>query len=67
MGVLTHLGRLTSREKELYDVDINQIYPKHAAAIEAADLVQEKYPTLGEVWQSDDSALANQRKTKKDN
>eukprot|EP00957_Ditylum_brightwellii_P120831 9215593-Ditylum_brightwellii.AAC.1 len=29
---------------------INELYPDHAEALKAADLVDDKFPKFGEVW-----------------
>eukprot|EP00957_Ditylum_brightwellii_P189250 14404558-Ditylum_brightwellii.AAC.1 len=66
-GVLTQLGRLTSRAKELDLVKIDSIYPDHAKALSIADVVLEILPTFGEIWKTEDEVLMNQeRKQRRD-
>eukprot|EP00957_Ditylum_brightwellii_P139198 10609687-Ditylum_brightwellii.AAC.1 len=59
-GVLTQLGRLTSRAKELDSMRVDSIYPDHAKVLLIADVAPEIFPTFGEIWKKKDKASMNQ-------
>jgi hypothetical protein len=48
-GVLGPLSRLTSIMDESKDLQLNQLYPKHAQALLQARIAPDHYPTLQEM------------------
>eukprot|EP00957_Ditylum_brightwellii_P125135 9539234-Ditylum_brightwellii.AAC.1 len=68
-GVYTRLSRLTSYSDSTAVKSIDKIYPDHAAALKAADLIGDKFPKLGEVWKdlANNATTEEKKKKRKDN
>eukprot|EP00957_Ditylum_brightwellii_P199772 15228832-Ditylum_brightwellii.AAC.1 len=68
-GVYTRLSRLTSYSESTAEKSIDEIYPEHAEALNAANLMKDKFPTFGEIWknQANDVAMEEKKKKRKDN
>eukprot|EP00957_Ditylum_brightwellii_P131148 10002954-Ditylum_brightwellii.AAC.1 len=67
--VYTGLSRLASYSDSMVSKSINKLYPDHAAALNTANLVNRKFPKLGEIWknQLNDVAKGEKKKKWKDN
>mmetsp|Transcript_7330 Transcript_7330/g.10774 ORF Transcript_7330/g.10774 Transcript_7330/m.10774 type:complete len:191 (+) Transcript_7330:108-680(+) len=59
-GVLTRLGRLTSRAKELDLLRVDPIYLDHAKALLITDVALVFFSTFGEIWKKEDEVSTNQ-------
>eukprot|EP00957_Ditylum_brightwellii_P094164 7169005-Ditylum_brightwellii.AAC.1 len=60
-GVFTRMGRLTSITDENRNMTITSLYPTHAAALQKANLLSKKIPTIHELY---DQELARREKQK---
>jgi hypothetical protein len=67
-GVSKRLAKLTKVTAESADKKLDELYPKHAEALEAANLKPNNYPTLKETveWNEDTEKDSNQKKKRKD-
>eukprot|EP00957_Ditylum_brightwellii_P097170 7400501-Ditylum_brightwellii.AAC.1 len=68
-GVYTRLSQLTSYSDSTANKFIDKLYPDHAEALNAANLVNGKFPKFGEIWknQTSDVAMEENKKKQKDN
>eukprot|EP00957_Ditylum_brightwellii_P021624 1630735-Ditylum_brightwellii.AAC.1 len=68
-GVYTRLSRLTSYSDSTAEKSIDKLYPDHAVALKAADLVRDEFPKLREIWKdlANNAATEEKKKKRKDN
>ena len=67
-GVLKRLSALMAVNKDTVDKKLDELYPKHAAALAAADLHPGEYPTLQQtIKHYEETAESNKIKRKKQN
>eukprot|EP00957_Ditylum_brightwellii_P174600 13294011-Ditylum_brightwellii.AAC.1 len=65
MGVYTRLSRLTSHSDSTAGKLIDKLYPDHAIALNAANLMKDKLPTFEEIWKNQANDVATEEKKKK--
>eukprot|EP00957_Ditylum_brightwellii_P126575 9646930-Ditylum_brightwellii.AAC.1 len=68
-GVYTRLSRHTSYSDSMAEKLIDELYPDHAAALKAADLVKDKFLKFREIWKdlANNTATEEKKKKQKDN
>eukprot|EP00957_Ditylum_brightwellii_P131890 10057657-Ditylum_brightwellii.AAC.1 len=67
MGVYTILSRLTSYSDSMAEKSIDELYPDHAAALNAANLIKDKFPKFREILKDLVNNAATEEKKKKRN
>eukprot|EP00957_Ditylum_brightwellii_P156368 11901539-Ditylum_brightwellii.AAC.1 len=67
--VYSRLSQLTSYSDSTAKKSIDKLYPDHAKALNAANLVNGRFPKFGEIWenQTSDRAIEEKKKKQKEN